>query len=140
MSGRSALVRIALDYLAAAEERDLERASSFLLVSAEIIFPGGVHHHDLAEVVAAARRRYRWVKKSIDHVDADDDHGVVVVVGRLRGENLHAVPFASVRFIDRFTFSGSHIQTQHVWNDLAESGVLHCTQEADVPEAFRWTD
>jgi hypothetical protein len=134
---RDDLARTVLDYLAAAEARDLPGASAHLAPAAEIVFPGGVRHPDLAAVVAAARTRYRSIGKTIDTVDVDTAQGSVVVTGRLGGENLHGVTFTAVRFVDRFVLREGMIALQHVWNDLEESGVLAATSPAELPARHR---
>lgn len=124
MSEREQLVSVVLDYLAAAEERDLPRATALLAEDVEIIFPGGVRHPDLGAVVTAAKGRYRSVVKSIDSIDVDLDQKSVVIAGELAGENLYGVEFNGIRFIDRFELQDGLISRQHVWNDLEESKVL----------------
>lgn len=139
MSIRAELADTVRDYLMAAEQRDLDRAASYLAPDAEIVFPGGVRHPDLRSVVAAARDRYRWVSKSFDAFDVDVEAGTVVVNGHLRGENLHGVEFAGIRYIDRFRLHGGAIVLQHVWNDLEESGVLDARTPQDLPDTARAT-
>lgn len=137
MSAREELSTIVLGYLSAAESRDLDAASAHLAPGADIVFPGGVHHRDLASVVEAARSRYRSVSKTFDAVDVDTESGTVIVSGRLSGENLHGVRFVDVRYVDRFHLVDGRIVLQHVWNDLEETRVLDAATTADLSEVHR---
>lgn len=112
-------------FLAAMEERDLARASTYLADTVALRFPNGAFD-SLDAMVASAGGRYRWVKKRIDTTDSFSSAGVdvVYVSGTLYGVNLHDLPFDGIRFIDRFELRGGKITVQDVWNDLAESGVL----------------
>ena len=49
---------------------------------------------------------------------------VVVIAGTLAGMNLQGVSFSGVRFVDRLVVRDSVVVEQHVYNDLASSGVL----------------
>ncbi len=113
-------------FLALMEARRLDEADALLEPGAAIVFPGGRRFASQREMAAAAGGRYRWVKKRLDRVEAiaGDERSVVYVLGTLYGENAHGVPFAGVRFIDRFEVRGGRICRQEVWNDLAEGGVL----------------
>lgn len=109
------------------EDRDLDAANALMADDAEIIFPGGKRFTSQAEMVAASKGRYQWVKKHFDRVEAfasADDTLTVYVMGTLYGVNKHGVEFDSIRFIDRFTLRDGLITSQQVWNDLAESNVL----------------
>ena len=113
-------------FLRLMEDRDLETAETYMATKARITFPGGRTFASQREMVAAAGGRYKWIKKQFDRVESfRQEHTTVVYVqGTLYGVNLHHVPFANVRFIDRFVIENDHIVQQDVWNDLAESGVL----------------
>jgi hypothetical protein len=113
-------------FLRLMEARDLETAESLMAPEATIIFPGGHQFASQREMVAAASGRYLWIKKNFDDIEAfqKDDRVVVYVRGTLYGVNLHDIPFADCRFIDRFVIRNSRIEQQDVWNDLAETGVL----------------
>lgn len=113
-------------YLAACEARRLEDAQTFLASTAELTFPGG-RYGSVDAMVAAARERYRWVKKVALEWDAvlrEDGAVAVVNTGTLYGENLNGVPFEGIRYIDRFIIRDGKIVNQQVWNDLDVSGVL----------------
>lgn len=112
------------------EARDLATAESLMAPGASIVFPPGKRFGSQREMVAAAHGRYEWVKKEFDRIDAfvDGEKAVVYVLGTLYGVNRHAVPFARVRFVDRFEVANGRITRQEVWNDLAESGVLEQTE------------
>ena len=107
-------------YLRLVEERRLDEASESLAPSVEIIFPGGRRFSDLNEQVAAARDRYRRVRKVFDGFDVLENDGrvIVYVFGELEGEDLTGRRFASVRFIDRFELVDGLIAKHQVWNDL----------------------
>lgn len=112
-------------YLTALGERRLEEAWRCLDANAFMIFPQG-RFEDLAEMTAAMEGRYRHVGKTHetwDVMSAGPD-AVVVTTGSLHGINLHGVSFQGIRFCDRFVIRDGRIAEQHVWNDLAESGVL----------------
>jgi len=113
-------------FLRLMEARDLQAAESLMAPEAQITFPGGHQFASQQEMVAAAAGRYQWIKKEIIDIEAFQADGYVVVYvrGTLYGLNLHNIPFAGVRFIDRFVISSGRIAQQAVWNDLAESGVL----------------
>ncbi len=116
---RAAIDRVTT-YLRLVEERRLEEASESLAPSVEIIFPGGRRFSDLDEQVAAARDRYRRVRKVFGGFDVLENDGrvIVYVFGELEGEDLTGRSFASVRFIDRFELVDGLIANHQVWNDL----------------------
>ena len=113
-------------YLIASGERRLEEASLSLAPNAILVFPQG-RFEDLREMASAMAGRYRSIGKTHetwDTAQTPDDDTVVVTTGTLHGINNHEVPFAGIRFCDRFVIRHGLIVEQHVWNDLAESGVL----------------
>jgi len=105
-------------FLAAMEARDLPLAQSFLGAGFVMTFPGGVRMTTLAELVAWARPRYRFVRKTYDGFDDAGD--TVYCHGTLSGEWPDGAAFSGVRFIDRFELSNGQIVRQDVWNDIAE--------------------
>lgn len=113
-------------YLRLVEERRLEEAEALLAPGAAIVFPGNRMYATLAEMAADARRRYRWVRKSIERWDVvpGPEGATVYCIGTLSGEDLAGRPFAGVRFVDRFEVRDGLIHRQDVWNDLAETGVV----------------
>ena len=113
------------EYLTAAGERRMSDAASYLADGAVLVFPQG-RFDDLGEMAAAMAGRYSAIAKTYDTWDVmkTDSGTVVVTTGTLSGVNLHGVDFAGVRFCDRFVVKDGLIHEQHVWNDLAESGVL----------------
>lgn len=128
--GQQALVAAIDGYLQANEDRELARASEMLAEGAELVFPAGARFADLETMVAAAAGRYRWVRKHRDqYAVGSDDRGRVVVTsrGRLYGENQHGVRFDDIRYVDVFVLEAGRIVEQHVWNDLAATGVLDVT-------------
>ncbi len=130
MTDLSAAKELVTRFLRLMEERDLETAESFMAPAAQIIFPSGKQFGSQREMVAAARDRYQWVKKRFDQIDAleEGNQAVVYVLGTLYGVNRYDVPFADVRYVDRFVVQNGQITRQEVWNDLAESGVLEQRQ------------
>lgn len=113
------------EYLDASSERRMSDAASFLADGAVLAFPQG-RFDDLEGMAAAMSGRYRVISKTYGTWDVmEGDHETVVVTtGTLSGVNTHGVAFADVRFCDRFVVRDGQIWEQHVWNDLAESGVL----------------
>lgn len=116
------------EYLKASGERSMAEAASYLADEAVLVFPQG-RFDDLEEMAAAMAGRYSAISKTYDTWDLMENDGgtVVVTTGTLSGVNLHGVDFAGVRFCDRFVVRDGLIHEQHVWNDLAESGVLDRT-------------
>lgn len=120
-------------FLRTMEARDLDTAEAMMAENALIIFPNNKRFSSQREMVKSAKGRYQWVKKTFDEVDhftRDDGSEVVIIIGTLYGMNNHDIAFDSIRYIDRFVVVDNKISEQHVWNDLAESGVLHRTKES----------
>ena len=113
---------IVTDYLAAMEARDLEAAQSYLGEDFEMVFPGPQSMTSLTELIAWAKGRYRFVRKTTEGVEAFQAGGasIVFVRGTLAGEWPDGRPFSDIRFIDRFEVVDGKITRQDVWNDLAE--------------------
>lgn len=119
----AAAIAVATAYLAAMEVRDLARAKSFLAPGVAFIFPGGARLTDIDAIVAGSAKRYQFVGKHIDGIDAAAaaDGGVVVYVrGRLHGRWLDGSAFDGIRFIDRIEVRDGLIVRQEVWNDSGE--------------------
>jgi len=116
----SGLVR---DFLAAMEARDLDRARAFLAKGFVMRFPAAPPMHDLAELVAWSKPRYRAVRKTCDGFDVVAREGsmIVYVFGTLQGEWLDGTAFTGIRFIDRFEIVAGRLTRQDVWNDMAET-------------------
>jgi len=110
------------DYLAAMEARDLPRAEAMLGAGFVMNFPDAPNLKTLAELIAWAKPRYRFVKKIYDKFEAFQQGMVSVVysMGTLYGEWPDGTPFAGIRFIDRFEMTNGQITRQDVWNDMAE--------------------
>ena len=113
------------EYLTAAEERRLEEAAAHLDQKAILVFPQG-QFRNLADMVATMSNRYRSIGKTHHTWDVSSSgvDTVVTTTGTLHGVNNHGVSFEGIRFCDRFVVRDGLIAEQHVWNDLAESGVL----------------
>jgi len=110
-------------YLAAMESRDLAAAGSMLAQNFEMVFPGDVRFSTLADLVAWARPRYRFVRKRYARFDAapSADGTAVTCFGTLAGEWPDGSQFAGIRFCDWFLVGRDGLLIrQEVWNDLAE--------------------
>ena len=109
-------------FLAAFEQRDIERAKSMLAEGFEMTFPGPARFTRIEDVVTWRRKRYRFANKTFDGFEEvrTDEGSVVYCHGTLAGEWPDGSPFSGIRFIDRFTVSGGRLVAQQVWNDLAE--------------------
>ena len=127
------------EFLAAVGAGCISDAARYLDPAARMIFPGGREYTDLADLAAASATRYRYVDKHRDEYDSAEapDSTVVFSLGRLHGENLHGVAFDNVRYVDRFVVRDGLIVEQRVWNDLAETGVLHVRSAEDLDERWR---
>lgn len=115
------------DYLRRCEARDLDAAATLLAPDAMIVFPGGLRHRTLQDMVADSATRYARVAKRREPplvATCDDGSTLVVSRGTLEGEALDGTPFSGVRYIDVFVVREGRIHEQHVFNDLAERGVL----------------
>lgn len=110
-------------FLSAMEARDLETAQTMLGAGFVMQFPGTDMMHSLADLVAWAAPRYRFVTKTYDAFDAmqsADAHAVVYCHGTLAGEWPDGTAFEGIRFIDRFEVTAGLLTRQDVWNDIAE--------------------
>lgn len=110
------------EYLAAMEARDLERAQRLLAPGFTMEFPGPVRMQSLDQLLAWAKPRYRFARKSYERYDTSAADGATVVYcfGTLSGEWLDGTPFSDIRFIDRFTLRDGLLLDQTVWNDMGE--------------------
>jgi len=110
-------------YLKAMELRDLNAASRYLGEKFVMTFPGAVTFSTLQQLVDWSRSRYRSIAKSYEQFDESYSASgtVVYCYGTLHGEWLDGSAFEGIRFIDRFEIIDGLIQSQQVWNDLAET-------------------
>ncbi len=86
-------IQIVKDYLNTMEQRELHRASGFLADGFVMTFPGGARFHKLEELVAWAKPRYRFVRKTYERFDQgrSGDGDTVTCFGTLSGvEPRHA--------------------------------------------------
>ncbi|MGH8995857.1 MAG: nuclear transport factor 2 family protein [Acidimicrobiales bacterium] len=131
MEGRSDPLATASRYLALCEERQLDEASRYLAPGAELVFPGDRHFTSLEAMATSSAGRYRSVRKrpttEVVGQRVSDGRTVVVSAGTLEGESLDGSPFSGVRYADLFVFEGGLIVEQHVYNDLAEAGIVPAT-------------
>lgn len=112
---------IAREFLMAMQERELDKAKSFLAPEFEMTFPGNTKLTKLEDLVAWAKHRYLYVKKDFESFDTSWklDHAVVHCHGTLYGKWLNGSEFAGIRFIDRFEVKDGRLIRQQVWNDMA---------------------
>ena len=111
-------------FLAAMEARDLEKAQSLLGEGFVMRFPGAQPMYRLEELIAWAKPRYRFVKKTYEGFDVMQGPGEETLVycrGTLSGEWLDGTLFDGIRFIDRFEVVAGKLVRQDVWNDMAET-------------------
>lgn len=111
-------------FLSAMEARDIERAQSMLGAGFTMQFPGAGPMHSLEELIAWAKPRYQFVKKTYEGFDVMQGPGPETLVycrGTLSGEWPDGSAFDGIRFIDRFEVEGGKIVRQDVWNDIAET-------------------
>jgi len=120
-SGASDPVSLVGDYLTAMEQRELDKAQSFLGAGFVMTFPGSGELTSLSQMVEWSKGRYQFVTKTLSstNVAYEMDKVVVFANGTLSGEWLDGTTFDGVRFIDRFEISDDRLLRQDVWNDLA---------------------
>ncbi|SFD24440.1 SnoaL-like domain-containing protein [Bosea sp. CRIB-10] len=124
---------LALRYLAAMEQRDLDAARSLVSEDAVFVFPGGARRSDVSAIVAGSSGRYRSIAKHIERCDLcqrADGTVVVYVLGSLYGQWPDGSAFSGIRFVDRFEIAGGLIARQEVWND---SGEIRLAMQAGRP-------
>ena len=111
---------LVLDYLAAMQARELDRARGMLADNFSMTLPGGHNFTTLESLTQWAATRYTKIEKTIErHEECILPDGVAVYVyGTLNGVWLNGETFSGVRFIDRFTVCSGLLQDQLVWNDL----------------------
>lgn len=119
---RSNPTQIIATYLAAMQARELEVAQKMLGEGFVMNFPDAPGLTTLAELIAWAKPRYKFVKKTYDKFEAFQNGPVSIVysIGTLYGEWLDGSEFSGIRFIDRFEITDGKITRQDVWNDMAE--------------------
>jgi len=110
-------------FLGHMEARKLDSAKEMLADTFTMTFPGGVTMTTLEELIAWAKPRYSFVRKTYERFDtaSGDDGPIVYCFGSLSGEWLDGTAFESIRFIDRFETSGGKLTRQDVWNDMGEA-------------------
>ncbi len=109
-------------FLQAIQNRDLEKARSFLHTDFRMCFPGGIVLHTLEELTTWAQSRYTTIRKQYEQFEESwqGDATVVFCHGTLEGTWLNGESFQGIRFIDRIQVQDGVITRQDVWNDLAE--------------------
>jgi hypothetical protein len=122
------LIDRAIRYLQLCGERRLKEASTYLAPMVALTFPGPRQFVSLEEMVANATRWYRDVRKANSSYSAghriSDDCDIVIATGTLHGTRLDGVAFDGIRYLDMLVFRDGLIIEQHVFNDLAQVGVL----------------
>ncbi|HSK21788.1 MAG TPA: nuclear transport factor 2 family protein [Egicoccus sp.] len=116
-------------YLEASTSGRWDEAAAYVAAEVRFVFPNG-EFRSLAEMRDGLARRYTGLVKHMESTDVaagPDGEVVVVIAGTLGGENLQGVPFEGVRFLDRLVVREGLVVEQHVYNDLASSGVLEAT-------------
>ena len=115
-------VEIALSFLRFLEARDLVAVTALLAPDFKMFFPGTEPMETLDQLIAWAKGRYRFVKKTIEvtEVFPVKEGSVVYIRGTLHGEWPDGEAFSGIRFVDRLEIAGGKIQKQDVWNDIAE--------------------
>jgi len=110
-------------YLAAMEARDIDTARAMLAPGFVMNFPDAPGMTTLEQLIAWAKPRYAFVKKTYDRFETLQNGPTTVVysMGTLYGEWLDGTAFADIRFIDRFEMEGGLLTRQDVWNDMAET-------------------
>lgn len=92
-----------------------------------LVFPTG-EYRSLDDLAVGLAGRYRSIAKRVlsrDVAVREDGSTVVGLGGELHGVNVHGVAFDGVRFFDRVVLDqAGSVREQHVFNDLAVSGVL----------------
>ena len=136
-SARPDPVAMVRDFLAAMEARDLERARGFLAPGFTMHFPAAAPMRTLEELIAWAKPRYRFVKKTYEGFDVATSGEAVVVYARgmLSGEWPDGTAFADIRFIDRFEIEAGRFTRQEVWNDIAETQAQESAAQEKGPHA-----
>jgi phenylpyruvate tautomerase PptA (4-oxalocrotonate tautomerase family) len=111
---------IVRDFLLAMQDRDLQKAKSFLSPAFVMTFPGDITLTRLEDLVQWAKGRYEFVKKNFESFDVSHklDHAVVHCHGTLYGQWLDGSRFEGIRFIDRFEVKDGQLLRQQVWNDM----------------------
>ena len=114
--------QIVCEFLRALEERDLEKAKSYVSSEFSMIFPGGVCFKVFEELMEWSKPRYQNVKKKFECFDeiSSVESTIVYCQGTLSGRWPGGNEFDDIRFVDRFIIENSKIVKQEVWNDLAE--------------------
>ena len=119
------IIAAAVRYLHDSTSGRWDQAEPFVADNVRFVFPGA-EFASLAAMRDGLVRRYTGMEKHIDTTDvaSASDSTVIIVSGTLSGTNLHGVPFQGVRFLDRLVIRDGLLVEQHVFNDLAISGVL----------------
>ncbi len=109
-------------YLEAMEARDLDTARAMLAEKFEMVFPGTDPMRTLEELIAWAKPRYRFVRKTYEAFEAFGAGATAIVYcrGTLSGEWPDGAAFSGIRFIDRFEVEDGKLVRQDVFNDIAE--------------------
>ncbi|MBI3991746.1 MAG: nuclear transport factor 2 family protein [Candidatus Lambdaproteobacteria bacterium] len=119
------LVRRYLDLMA---ERRVEEARACLADGVQIVFPGEFRTGELNDIIDYGRTRYTAVRKHYREAEAyamADGAVRVIQQGTLHGITLKGARFDGIRYVDIFLVRDGRIERQEVYNDVAESGLVH---------------
>lgn len=115
------------EYLKTSESDGIHAASHLLADDVLIIWPGGRSTTTRAAALEPGVTRYRTLQKNLDHYAAawiSPDVVQVTSRGRLYGETKAGTVFSDIRYVDVFLVRNNLIHEQHVWSDVAASGIF----------------
>lgn len=118
----AAAAEVVEKFLIASMVPDPQTAARYIADDLRITFTGGRKYSHPRETAAFNARRYKWVKKKMEHTDVvpGTSETIVYNLGTLYGEWPDGTPFEGNRYVDRFVVRGGKIVQMDVWNDSAE--------------------
>ncbi|NBS74252.1 MAG: tautomerase [Betaproteobacteria bacterium] len=119
-ASRSVASELVHSFLMSMQERNLEKAQTFIAPHFFMCFPSGVRMTQLHELDQWAQSRYKSIEKNFENIDEcwTGEGAIVYCSGTLSGIFNDNKPFEKMRFIDRFEVVDGLIVRQDVWNDL----------------------
>jgi len=119
-ASRSVASELVHSFLMSMQERNLEKAQTFIAPHFFMCVPSGVRMTQLHELVQWAQSRYKSIEKNFENIDEcwTGEGAIVYCSGTLSGIFNDNKPFEKMRFIDRFEVVDGLIVRQDVWNDL----------------------
>jgi len=102
---------------------DLAAAADLMTHGPRIAVSGGHRFSSLEDFIVWGSTRYVELRKQCDSFEACEAAGgiAVYVRGEMSGRWADGLPFARVRWCDRFLVQGGRIVDLDTWSDLAES-------------------